>query len=161
MTPAPESPYRIPTRPVEAAIEIEGSRHEEVIFFLATSAVSHAGPETMDEALNRSRRFVPVRTREKGELFLVRREALTTVSVGRNEGPHLVETVDGLSTAIDFVRLELREGAVLEGALASVLPPENPRISDYFNLDGVLFVPLLVGESVVYVNKQFITLVRL
>jgi hypothetical protein len=158
---APDSAYRIPTRSVEAEIEIEGSRREEVTFFLATTAASHEGAETMDEALNRIRRFVPVRSRGRGELFLVRRESLATVSVGRDEGPRLLDTVEGVASSIDFVRLELRGGEVLEGALAIVLPPANPRLSDYFNLDGVAFVPLLVGESVVYVNKEFITLVRL
>lgn len=158
---APESPYVVPTRAVDAEIEIEGSRREEVIFYLATAAANHEGAETMDEALNRIRRFVPVRSRENGELFLVRRKALTTVSVGREEGPHLLQAVAGLSSSIDFVCLELRGGEVLEGALATVLPPENSRISDYFNFDDVVFVPLLVGESVVYVNKAFITLVRL
>jgi hypothetical protein len=161
MNPAQDSPYRIPTRRVEAEIEIEGSRREEVIFFLATASVSHEGPETMDEALNRIRRFVPVRSRDQGELFLVRRKALTTVSVGRAEGPRLLETVDGLSSSIDFIYIELRGGEILEGALATVLPPENRRISDYFNFGDALFVPLLVGENVVYVNKEFITLVRL
>ncbi len=115
----------------------------------------------MDEALNRIRRFVPVHSRGRGELFLVRRDALATVSVGRDEGPGLLDTVESVASSIDFVRLELRGGEVLEGALAIVLPPENPRLSDYFNLDRVAFVPLLVGESVVYVNKEFITLVRL
>jgi hypothetical protein len=160
MNRAPDSPYRIPTRAVEAEIEIEGSRREEVTFFLATSAASHEGAETMAEALNRIRRFVPVRSRGRGELFLVRREALATVSVGRDEA-RLLHTVEGFGSSIDFVQLELRGGEVLEGALAIVLPPENPRISDYFNLDDEAFVPLLVGESVVYVNKEFITLVRL
>jgi hypothetical protein len=156
-----ESPYRVPTRAVPAEIEIHGGRREEVTFYVATSAETHEGHETMAEALNYERRFLPVRSRQSNELFLVQRDAIVTVTVGHDERPHLLQSVEGLMSAIDFVRLELKGGEILEGALATLLPPENPRMSDYFNLDDVAFVPLLVGESVVYVNKAFITLVRL
>jgi hypothetical protein len=50
---------------------------------------------------------------------------------------------------------------VLEGAVATLLPPENARMSDYFNLDAADFAPLSVGESVLYVNKEFINVVHL
>ena len=163
MDPSPEaeSPYRVPTRAVDAEIEIRGARREEVTFFLSTAAQTHEGGETMAEALNRKRRFIPVRSRTTQELFLVQRKAIVTVTVGGDERPHLFKSVEGLMNSIDFVRLELVGGEILEGALATLLPPETPRMSDYFNLDDVAFAPLLVGESVVYVNKNFIALVRL
>lgn len=157
----PSATYRVPTRAVEAEIEIEGGRREEVTFYLANVAETHDGAETMAEALNRPRQFVPVRSRATSELFLVRRSAIVTVWVAQEERPHLFQTVEGLTSFIDFVRLELHGGEVLEGAIATLLPPENPRMSDYFNLDDTDFAPLLVGESVVYVNKEFINLVYL
>jgi hypothetical protein len=146
---------------MEAEIEIEGGRREDVTFYLADSAETHEGAETMAEALNRPRKFVPVRSRATSELFLVRRSAIVTVRVARAERPHLVQTVEGLTSFIDFVRLELHGGEVLEGAVATLLPPENARMSDYFNLDSADFAPLSVGESVVYVNKEFINVVHL
>jgi hypothetical protein len=158
---ASDSPYRVPTREVDAEIEIRGARREEVIFYLSTAAQTHEGGETMAEALNRKRRFIPLRSRLTGELFLVQRKAMVTVTVSQHERPHLFQSVEGLMNSIDFVRMELSGGEILEGALATLLPPENPRLSDYFNLDDVAFAPLLVGESVVYVNKNFITVVRL
>ena len=153
--------YRVPTRALEAEIEIEGGRREEVTFYLQNVAETHEGPETMVEALNRPRQFVPVRSRSASELFLVRRSAIVTVRVGQEELPHVFQTVEGLVSFIDFVRLELHGGELLEGAVATLLPPESSRMSDYFNLDEAGFAPLLVGESVVYVNKEFINLVYL
>jgi hypothetical protein len=157
----PSASYRVPTRAVEAESEIEGGRREEVTFFLANVAETHEGSETMAEALNRPRKFVPVRSGATSELFLVRRSGLVTVRVAKEERPHVFQAVEGLVSFIDFVRLELHGGEVLEGAVATLLPPENPRMSDYFNLGDVDFAPLLVGESVVYVNKEFINLVYL
>jgi len=157
----PSATYRVPTRAVDAEIEIEGGRREDVTFYLADVAETHEGAETMAEALNRPRKFVPVRSRETSELFLVRRSAIVTVRVAQGERPHLVQTVEGLTSFIDFVRLELHGGEVLEGAVATLLPPENARMSDYFNLDAADFAPLSIGESVVYVNKEFINVVHL
>ncbi len=151
--------FRVPTRAVEAEIEIEGGRREEVTFYLADAAETHEGGETLAEALNRRRKFVPVRSRATAELLLVRRSAMITVRVAEEEGDRSSRSVEGLVSFIDFVRLELHGGEVLEGAVATMLPPESPRMSDYFNLDDADFAPLRQGESVVYVNKEFINLV--
>jgi hypothetical protein len=157
----PAVTYRVPTHAVEAEIEIEGGRREEVTFYLANVAQTHEGSETMGEALNRRRKFVPVRSRATSEIVLVRRSAIVTVRVALVERPHLGQAVEGLTSFIDFVRLELHGGEMLEGAVATRLPPENARMSDYFNLDAADFAPVSVGESIVYVNKEFINVVHL
>ncbi len=154
----PSATYQVPTHAVDAEIEIEGGRREDVTFYLAEVAETHEGPETVAEALNRRRKFVPVRSRASAELVLVRRSAIVTVRVAL---PNVDQAVEGLTSFIDFVRLELHGGEVLEGAVATLLPPENARMSDYFNLDAADFAPLSVGESVVYVNKEFINVVHL
>jgi hypothetical protein len=154
----PSARYQVPTRAVDAEIEIEGGRREDVTFYLAEVAETHEGPETVAEALNRRRKFVPVRSRASAELVLVRRSAIVTVRVAL---PNADQAVEGLTSFIDFVRLELHGGEVLEGAVATLLPPENARMSDYFNLDAADFAPLSVGESVLYVNKEFINVVHL
>jgi len=157
----PSADYRVPTRPVEAEIEIEGGRREDVTFFLTEAAETHGGAETVAELLNHRRQFIPVRLRATEELALVRRSSIVTVRVGHAEQAQLVHAVEGLVSFIDFVRLELHGGEVLEGAVETLLPPASPRMSDYFNLTSADFAPLLVGESVVFVNKEFINLVYL
>jgi hypothetical protein len=144
---------------VKAEIEIEGGRREEVTIFLVCGAETHEGSETVEEALNRPRLFLPVRSLAKEELWLLRRGSIVTVRVGAEERPAEHDRVEGITSFIDFVRLELHGGELLEGAVATKLPPQNARISDYFNLREAAFVPLLEGENVVFVNKDFIHLV--
>jgi len=154
-----ESPYRTPTRAVDVRISLVGGRCEEVTLYLALLAETHAGPETLDEALNRDRDFIPVSSKEMEHAFLVRRGAVRTVSIpdGHPEILHHEES----PTCVDIVRLELEGGETLEGTLATVLPPERPRLSDYFNSGETKFIPLAVEEGVTFVNRDFISVVWL
>ncbi len=62
-----DSPYRISTRPVSAKLVVEGGRHELVFVYLSTLSETHAGAETVEEALNRRRQFIPVGLAEGGK----------------------------------------------------------------------------------------------
>jgi hypothetical protein len=54
----------------------------------------------------------------------------------------------------------MTDDVVLEGTLASSLPPEKIRTSDFFNMEET-FIPLEVDEGVTYVNKRYIAKVWL
>ena len=157
--PGSDSPYRTPTRAVDVELSITGGRTEKVTLYLSTVSETHAGAETVDEALNRGRDFLPVCARETGQTFLVRRSAIRTVTIGDDKGDVLPH--EESLASVDLVRLELDGGELIEGTLATVLPPERPRLSDYFNLSKVTFVPLAVDEGVIYVNRDFISIVWL
>ena len=159
--PESDSPYRAPTRTVDVELSITGGRTEdvEVTLFLSTLSETHTGAETVEEALNRGRDFLPVRTRETDQTLLVRRGAIRTVTIGDDEGDVLPH--EESLASVDLVRLELDGGEIIEGTLATVLPPERPRLSDYFNFSKVMFVPLAVDEGVIYVNRDFISIVWL
>lgn len=154
-----ESPYRTPTRPVDVEMAIEGGRAKPVTLYLSTQSETRVGPETMDEFLNRVRDFLPVRARESERTFLVRRSAIRTVTVAADQ-PDVVSPEESL-TSVDLVRLELDGGEILEGTLTTVLPPDRPRLSDFFNFDQSTFIPIGVGEGVTYVNRNFISIVWL
>lgn len=156
--PENDSPYRIPTRAVDVELSIAGGRTEEVTLYLSTLSKTHAGPETVEETLNRGRDFLPVRIRETDQTVLVRRGAILTVTVGNDEGD--VAPPEETLASVDLVRLELDGGETIEGTLATVSPSERPRLSDYFNFSKVKFVPLAVDEGVIYVNREFIAIVR-
>ena len=155
-----ESPYRTPTRPVVVEIAFDGDRYETVSLFLSTLSETHAGPETLDEALNHERDFLPVRSNETEQTFLIRRRAIRKVTVSDDVAaecrPH-----DEAFSRVDLVRLELSGGETIEGTLATVLPPQKPRLSDYFNSGTADFVPLAVEEGVTFVNRDFISIVWL
>ena len=76
-----ESPYRTPTRAFVVEIGLDGDRCENVTLFLSTLSETHAGPETLDEALNHERDFLPVRSNETEQTLLIRRRAIRTVTV--------------------------------------------------------------------------------
>ncbi len=155
--PKSDSPYRTLTRAVEVELSIAGGRTEEVTLYLSTRSETHPGPETVEEALNHDRDFLPVRARESDQTFLVRRKAIRTVTVSDDE-PDVLPHEESLAS-VDLVRLELDGGETIEGTLATVLPPDKPRLSDYFNFTKVTFVPLAVDEGVTYVNRDFISIV--
>ncbi len=157
--PESDSPYRTPTRAVDVELSIAGGRTEEVTLYLSTLSETHAGPETVEEVLNRGRHFLPVRARETDQTFLVRRSAIRTVTVGDDERDVLPH--EESLASVDLVRLELDGGETIEGTLATVLPPERSRLSDYFNFSQVTFVPLAVDDGVTYVNRDFISIVWL
>lgn len=151
------STCRTPTRAVEAELSITGGRTEEVTLFLSTLSETHDGPETMEEALNHDRDFVPVRARDTEQTFLVRRSAIRTVTIGDDE-PEVIAHEQSLA-AVDLVRLELDGGEMIEGTLATVSPPEKSRLSDFFNYSKAMFVPVAVDDGVTYVNRNSISIV--
>ena len=157
--PESDSPYRTPTRAVDIELSITGGRTQEVTLYLSMLSETHPGAETVDEALNRGRDFLPVRTRETDQTLLVRRGAIRTVTIGDDEDDVLPH--EESLASVDLVRLELDGGEFIEGTLATVLPPARSRLSDYFNFSKVTFVPLAVDEGVIYVNRDFVSIVWL
>ena len=158
-TDLPNTTYRTPTRAVDVVLTLSGGKREEVCLYLSTVAETHAGPESLDEALNRDRDFLPVRARETEQTFLVRRSAIATIAVG-DVDPELLRHPDA-PTCVDLVQLQLDSGETVEGTLATVLPPGTPRLSDYFNFDEPAFVPLAVDDGVLFVNRDHISIVWL
>ncbi len=152
-----ESVYHNLTRSVDVLMNIADG-NEEVTLYLSTLSETHAGPETLEETLNCTRDFLPVHTREDEQIFLVRRGAIRTVTIADGE-PAGLPHEESLA-AVDLVRLELEGGETIEGTLATVLPPEHPRLSDFFNFTKSTFIPLAVDEGVTYVNRDFISIVR-
>ena len=54
----------------------------------------------------------------------------------------------------------MTNAVTIEGTLASFLPPEKRRMSDYFNM-AETFIPLEVEEGVTYLNKSYVRFVWL
>lgn len=155
-----ESPYRVPTEAVDARIRVHSGKELDVTFFLSSLSETHSGPETVEETLNRPRAFIPLRLRDSGESFLVRRENVRTVAVGR-EVRHLLSSNETSGGCVDVVRLELEGDLEVEGTMATIAPLEYPRLSDYFNHADMSFIPIFVGEGVTFVNKSYISTVWL
>lgn len=157
--PPSEESVRIPTRPVDVELQIVGGRKESVIIYLDTVSERHAGPETVAEALNRDRAFLPFRSKESDETFLVRRGAIRIVF--DNHDPSKTLSHENAPGFVDLVTLQLDTGETIEGTLATVLPPDRSRLSDFFNLTQDQFIAVEVADGVSYVNRDFISVVCL
>ena len=151
--------YRLPTRPVEAKLILSDGKEEEVTLFLAMVTEPRRAPESLDEFLNAFRQFIPVKSKDSGKCFLVNRDSLKRVEVDEN-APILSRTDANSAPCVDLIRIEMTDDVVLEGTLASSLPPEKIRTSDFFNMEEA-FIPLEVDEGVTYVNKRYIAKVWL
>ena len=151
--------YRLPTRPVEARLILSNGKQEEVTLFLATVTEPRRAPESLDEFLSGSRRFIPVESKNNGKRLLVNLDSLQRIEVG-DDAPVLLRTDANSAPCVDLVRIEMMDDVVLEGTLASILPPERGRMSDFFNMEDT-FIALEVEEGVTYVNKRYIAKVWL
>ena len=151
--------YRLPTRPVDAKLILSGGEQEEVTLFLATVTEPRRAPESLDEFLNGTRRFIPVESKDNGKRQLVNLDSILRVEVG-DDAPILSRTDANSAPCVDLIRVEMTDGTVIEGTLASILPPERRRTSDFFNMKET-FIPLEVAEGVTYVNKRYIAKVGL
>ena len=153
------SPYQALTHPVDAKLVLTTGTTQEVTLFLGSRAELHSGPETLDEFLNSRRNFLPVRSKEEDRSFLINREIIQRIEVDES-APVLFHIEEKLTRKVDLVRLELRDGEILEGTLCSARSPDHPRLSDDFNQD-LDFIPLEIGSGVTYVNKQHVVMVWL
>ncbi|HXV65402.1 MAG TPA: hypothetical protein VEK15_32200 [Vicinamibacteria bacterium] len=149
------APYRVPTLDLDARLRLADGTTMAGTLFLAPGSSLHPGPESLDEYLARSRRFLPVRVTESGRTLLVNRDLVQLVEAG-TDAPVLARLTGEQARSVDLVRLELTDGHALEGAVESLLPVENPRLSDFFNLNEDFF-PVVVTEGITYVNKRFVS----
>ena len=146
--------YRLPTQPVEAKLILSNGKQEEVTLFLAAVTEPRRAPESVDEFLNGSRHFIPVESKDTGKRQFVNLDSLQRVDVG-DDARILSRTDASSAPCVDLLRIEM-----MDGTLASILPPERRRTSDFFNMDET-FIPLEVEEGVTYVNKRYIAKVWL
>ena len=86
-------------------------------------------------------------------------DSLQRIEVG-DDAPILLRTDANSAPCVDLIRIEMMDDVVLEGTLASILPPERGRMSDFFNMEET-FIAIEVEEGVTYVNKRYIAKVWL
>jgi hypothetical protein len=148
----------------------------DVELHLAMLSEAHLGPETLSEALNRERAFVPVKDCSDESHFLVRRSSIRSVRIRGGsladderhpserdafaEPERLRELQRGGLGFVDVVLVELSGGGTVEGTLVTVMPPSSSRLSDYFNTNEATFFPVFEGDDIVYVNKDWIATVK-
>jgi len=117
--------------------------------------------QTVIERLNERTRFLPVAVGEAGQIHLVNKGKLARVT----PGPNVIST-DVLARGFGPAREELAEvrlidGAVLHGRLWMPLQRDTQRVSDFLNMQGGSFFPLLTPTTIHMVNASMVLLVKL
>lgn len=129
-----------------------------VSFFLHPSLARAARPESLFDRLNDDRgEFLPCSL--EGEVCLLSRNWVLYVEVSESDAGALQARVPGVSR--HDVELDLSNGETLRGELVyGARSAGQARVSDYLNLEPDPFLLLEIGERVLYVNRQALTMVR-
>lgn len=141
-------PVRLPMRPTDVIIRTLGGREFEGTIFLAAVAPTHGGPETIGEFLASPRGFIPVKVKSSGLSMFLRRSAILFLSVEAPVVPFAQD--DEPLMSIDLIRLDLEDGAFIEGVLADA---GQRRLSDHLN-KAEPFLAIADGDRIAYVNRD-------
>jgi hypothetical protein len=128
--------------------------------FLAAQAETHSGYERPSDLLEGPSGFLPALD-EGGDGIIVRRSALVVVSVsaGHEPGSGLEGEGDVRPGSRMQVEVTLHDGTVLEGEVVYAMPEGRSRLIDFLNAPG-RFLPLRDGETLHFINKEWIVNVR-
>jgi hypothetical protein len=119
--------------------------------FLADSAPGHEGPERLSDLLGDEISFVPAFDHSDGPIWLNLANVVAVRAIPELDPLSDVET---LPTEHE-VEVTITTGAVFRGLISYVRPDEQSRLTDFLN-DGRMFLRLLDGASVVFVNKRHV-----
>ncbi len=144
------------TRQIPAQVTLVGDVLVEGELHLLARTSYPPGPETPLEMLNRPDGFFALTILGQGPI-LVSKAQVAIVSCPDDVA---LFDPDRASVAKDAeLRVELMGGAEYRGRARFELPPSSSRVLDYVNGPGLFFV-LHDQETVRYVNKSFVRLIR-
>jgi len=154
--------YRVPKIEIPAAIRVLGGPPLSLRLFLAAQAETHSGYERPSDLLNAPDAFLPGLNGE-GHGLIIRRGALVVVSVPASHewgtGTVEEEAADSRPGCRIPVEVTLHDGTALEGEVAYAMPEGRSRLIDFLNaLER--FLPLRDGETLHFINKEWIVSVR-
>ncbi len=148
--------YQVPKRRVPVRIRGNDGSEEQVHLFLSELAENHPGGERPGDVFNGPSEFVVVET-EGGEIWLLRRSNVAVVIVaGEHEYGDELAGADPLAADLDTVvdvKIELDDGALLEGAIRYQMPEAQNRLQDFMNASPP-FLALYQESSVLLVNAR-------
>jgi len=145
---------RIRKQNVQVDLALPGSAPREVEVFLPEYGQQPYRRQHMLELLEESRNFLPAKDRASGLWELFNRDCLLWLRV-----PHgrlgEDEPEEELFDFAKKVRVELDQGAALEGELLYSAPGEETRVADYLN-QRERFFSFWQGENLYFINKAYV-----
>lgn len=133
---------------VRAEVLVTGGRTLDGFLHLQPLASFHSGPETPEEALNRSEPFLPI-TSDNRSIFVAKSQIIA-VTIRTALPDNDVDRVEAARTL--GMQVELSDGTGFTGAVTSELPPDRGRVLDFLNHEGGFFC-LVDQDAMRFVNR--------
>lgn len=144
------SELRIPKNEIRVEIRLRnGAEVDDYFLYLNQCSPFHNGPETLDEFLNATLAFIPVRHAASSELMLFNLSSILFV--------HEKEPCE--ESGEKTICLQFCNQLELEVKHFELLPAFHSRPIDFFNL-AQPFLTFLHGGRKVYVNKSNVSRVN-
>jgi hypothetical protein len=118
----------------------------------------HDGPETVLEMLNRREAFFAFRPEAGGELLLISKGHIVSVTLDR-QAP-IADPARLSAAKLLGIEVVLAGGTTLNGWASAELPPEHSRLLDYLNASQEPFFALWTHASTHYVNRAHVLYAR-
>jgi hypothetical protein len=136
----------------KATLVLSSGRQIRGDVFVGLYDPHHTGPQRVGELLNEDLAFLPVKT-DKGVVLVNRAHIVSAALSADREHDDLAR----LGKRYE-VRVTTTDGEV-RGAVFVNLPDVATRVADYFN-QPIRFLPLFQSRTVIYLNREFVLLVR-
>lgn len=146
--------FRVPQREVVATVTLYGGQQRRGRLFVPPSG-PRGGPGRLTDRLNDdSERFLALS--DEGSGCLVSKDRIVHVDLDSEQGA--LELEPQVAAHEIRVRVEVAGGSPIEGVLPYTMPPDKERLIDYLNA-APRFIPLLGGEGLVLLNRDYVTAV--
>jgi len=148
--------FRVPKREIQAEIVLFGQKPATLRIFLNEHAEGHTGFERPSDLFNGRGAFIPA-SEKKGGLVLLRRQAVTSVTVAADEefsgGEPRVEDLAPDQATTMTVEILLEDASRAHGTITFLMPEGQRRLQDFLNLPDD-FLVVRDGEHARLINKH-------
>ncbi len=145
--------FKVPKNKRQATLWVHPDGQVIGSIFVLAQSTRHAGEEEPVEALNCETPFIVISLEDPDEFRFYNRN-----SVLRVEYTEASSTAS--STAVIQCRIQMMDGAVIEGKIQEALPKNKSRLFDYLNQKDERFIKLYTDENeICLVNKSYINYV--
>ncbi len=147
--------FRVPQLEIPARVLIDNGQQLEGRFFVPKRGPDGQQGRVLDRLNDPEDQFLPMVV--GGDRLLLNKSGIVSVDLADIEH-EVAGFADHIGTEAP-VRITLAVGTALVGKLFVRMPPQRARVLDFLNA-AERFLPLLVGEHVLLVQRSYVLYVR-
>ena len=147
--------YQVPTTKVQVVITIAQQGEMQGAVFISEDIYSYTMKPRLEDLLNQDKRFFSF-LKDDEEFILFNKSELVILRSSENDAEQLVSE---LMLEPQEVELFLDNGESLSGVVYPNLPPDQRRVSDFFNQNET-FLPIYCDDEKIIVNLDHVLYVK-